>query len=239
MGPSANAARCICASIRIPGKANRISGRTAPPPTTPHSIIVECVGGKPPPRQNWRLPVIGRTSLPHDVPFFSVPGLLLIGTLSRIPPQCSRQGNSGFPLIRMGKARHAVADAGRRRCGYVEPVAAPSTRRSNVAAEGSPGTEIGKVDDAGHRSAHRDLTFCEPAAKSGLAELRLTCPRHLETRPPLTTVQSRRRTVNIDPRQNQTQSGIELKRLSSGRGPSGRSRLQRTVGRQTDYVRPF
>jgi hypothetical protein len=85
----------------------------------------------------------------------------------------------------------------------------------------------------------RDLTFCEPAAKSGLAELRLTRPRHLETRPPLTTVQSRRRTVNIDPRQNQTESGIELQRLSSGRGPSGRSRLQRTVGRQTDYFRPF
>ena len=132
-------------------------------------------------------------------------------------------------------ATHTV----RRRCGYVKPVAAPSTRRSNVADERSPGTEIGRADDAGQRSAHRDLTFCEPAAKSGLAELRLTRPRHLETRPPFTTVQSGRRTVNIDPRQNQTESRIELQRLSSGRGPSGRSRLQRTVGRQTDYFRPF
>ena len=142
-------------------------------------------------------------------------------------------------LSRAGEPNPQGAHPGPIRCGYVEPVAAPSTRRSNVAAEGSPGTEIGRVDDAGQRSAHRDLTFCEPAAKSGLAELRLTRPRHLETRPPLTTVQSRRRTVNIDPRQNQTESGIELQRLSSGRGPSGRSRLQRTVGRQTDYFRPF
>jgi hypothetical protein len=140
---------------------------------------------------------------------------------------------------RTGHRYLAAICPSRIRCGCVKPVAAPSTRRSNVAAEGSPGTEIGRVDDAGQRSAHRDLTFCEPAAESGLAELRLTRPRHLETRPPLTTVQSRRRTVNIDPRQNQTESGIELQRLSSGRGPSGRSRLQRTVGRQTDYFRPF
>jgi hypothetical protein len=76
-------------------------------------------------------------------------------------------------------------------------------------------------------------------SRTGPAGFRLTRPRHLETRPPFTTVHSGRRTVNIDPRQNQTESRIELQRLSSGRRPSGRSGLQRTVGRQTDYFRPF
>ena len=109
--------------------------------------------------------------------------------------------------------------AGRRRCGYVEPAAAASTRRSNVVDERSPGAEIGRADDAGQRSAHRDLTFCEPAPNSGLAGLRLTRPRHVEIHAPSTTDQSGRRPAKIGPRQNQTDSRTELQCLSSGRGP--------------------